>query len=89
MVAGILLMVAGIPASAQKWKEKPADKPAEKPKDEKEAGNAGRKGRTDQAHGKSWRAGDQIHRNRGNDFVETGRRNAEMTCFMWPTPETM
>jgi len=35
MVAGILLMVAGIPASAQKVEEKPADKPAEKPKDEK------------------------------------------------------
>jgi carboxypeptidase C (cathepsin A) len=35
MVAGILLMVAGIPASAQKPEEKPADKAAEKPKDEK------------------------------------------------------
>jgi carboxypeptidase C (cathepsin A) len=35
MVAGILLMVAGIPASAQKQEEKPADKAAEKPKDEK------------------------------------------------------
>src|SRR5580765_2638594 len=35
MVAGILLMVAGIPARAQKVEEKPADKPAEKPKDEK------------------------------------------------------